>query len=273
MTVGGVRHMPELSVVMSVFNGGDELYKSIESILVQTFSDFEFIIINDGSFDNTAEILEAYTKKDNRIKVHSQNNKGLSNSLNYAVSIAGSPIIARQDADDTSLPERFEKQIIYLSANPSLSLIGTGFIERSKWDNFSRKHLNKFSPAQCRKNMIKGNFMCHSSIMFRKRVFEEVGGYNKDYCFAEDYKLYFDFLKISDIGVLPEVMVYKNTCDNSISVKNERKQRVCAIKAKYYAIKEGQYNILNFVYVIKSLIGYILPKSIKRIIDKLRYGF
>ena len=106
--------MPTISVIMPVFNGEQFLSKAIESILNQTFSDFELIIINDGSTDNTKKIIEKYKAIDKRIIVKNQNNKGLTKSLNIAISITKGEYIARHDADDISLPHRFEKQIFWL---------------------------------------------------------------------------------------------------------------------------------------------------------------
>ncbi len=115
---------PKVSVIMSVYNGDKYLREAIESILNQTFTDFEFIIVNDGSTDNSLEIIESYD--DERIKtINNKKNIGLTKSLNKALKFAKGKYIARQDADDVSLPNRFEKQVEYLDSHPEVALVGT----------------------------------------------------------------------------------------------------------------------------------------------------
>src|SRR3989337_2996755 len=117
--------MSKVSVIMSVYNGERHLRESVDSILNQTFQDFEFIIINDGSKDQSKYILESY--KDERIKLIHNKNMGLTKSLNIGISIAKGKYIARQDADDISEPERLKTQYDFMEANPGLGLIGSQF--------------------------------------------------------------------------------------------------------------------------------------------------
>ena len=115
---------PKVTVLMSVYNGERYLHESIESILNQTFKDFGFLIINDGSTDNTPKILKSY--KDQRIKIISnKNNLGLTKSLNKGIKLAKGEYIARQDVDDVSLSERLEKQVKFLNSYPSYAAVGT----------------------------------------------------------------------------------------------------------------------------------------------------
>lgn len=117
---------PKISVIMSTFNRANLLPRAIDSVLNQTFKDFEFIIINDGSEDETAEILKNYAQKDKRIIILDNNgHKGLVYGLNRALKIARGTYIARMDDDDRSLPERFECQINYLEEHPNVTVVGT----------------------------------------------------------------------------------------------------------------------------------------------------
>src|SRR6476646_1873373 len=116
---------PPISVVMAVYNSEQTAPESIESILQQTFSDFEFIIVDDGSTDSTGEILHAYARLDNRIKLYTQENLGLIASLNRHCRLAKGRYIARMDADDVSSPDRFEKQFGFLEAHPEIGVLGT----------------------------------------------------------------------------------------------------------------------------------------------------
>ncbi len=114
----------KLSVIMPVYNGQDFVSKAIESILGQTFSDFEFIIINDGSTDRTLKILESYQKKDKRIVLLNQENKGIAKSLNRGIAKAKGDYIARQDADDISFPDRLRNQVEFLDNNKDVGFLG-----------------------------------------------------------------------------------------------------------------------------------------------------
>ena len=123
MSVSSDTTMPLVSVIMAVKNGGDLVKEAIDSILIQSLTNFEFIIINDGSTDETLRTLQAY--RDPRILVVSQENQGLAKALNKGLMLARGKYIARQDHDDISLPTRLEKQVQYLEQHPRVGLLGT----------------------------------------------------------------------------------------------------------------------------------------------------
>src|ERR1700680_300023 len=115
---------PKVSVVMSVFNGQTFLSEAIESILGQTFRDFEFLIIDDGSTDRTAEILSTIAQSDGRIQIVSRSNKGRAISLNVGINLAAGKYIGRMDADDVALPRRLEQQVTFMEQHPGVVLLG-----------------------------------------------------------------------------------------------------------------------------------------------------
>ncbi|MBZ0310357.1 MAG: glycosyltransferase, partial [Anaerolineae bacterium] len=140
--------MPEISVVMSVYNGEAYLKQAVESILNQTFPDFEFIILNDCSIDRTANILQDYAERDSRIKIlHNEQNLGLTASLNRGLRAAQGAYIARQDADDISLPTRFAEQVHFLNQNPDVVLV-SGNIEQINAAGQVIGHLNRAAPPE-----------------------------------------------------------------------------------------------------------------------------
>ena len=116
---------PQISVLLPVYNGEKTIARAIESILNQDFKDFELIILDDGSKDKTLDICKDYQKKDSRIILVHHENKGLSATLNIGISLARGELIARQDSDDCSLPDRLEKQLNYMRANSKTVLLGT----------------------------------------------------------------------------------------------------------------------------------------------------
>ena len=120
---------PKISIIMSVYNGEDYLSEAIESVLNQTFKDFELIVINDCSTDSTGEILNRFAELDKRVKVHTNEvNLRLPSSLNKAIALAQGKYIARMDADDICLPERLEKQYKFMEDNPHISLSSCRFM-------------------------------------------------------------------------------------------------------------------------------------------------
>jgi glycosyltransferase involved in cell wall biosynthesis len=182
--------MTDISVVMPVYNGAQYLRESIESILNQTYKDFELLIFNDGSTDNSLEIIKSY--RDERIITLTQNmSQGCVVHLNHGIKIAKGKYIARMDADDISMPERFEKQIDFLENNPSISLVGCfGYYidSESKTTGMLPKPVG---PDQIQKSCLYYGPHIHPTIMFRKKVIQKIGNYREKYLFVEDIDLYY----------------------------------------------------------------------------------
>lgn len=183
---------PLVSIVMSVYNAEKYLAEAIESILNQTYKNFEFIIVDDGSTDNSASIIKNY--KDRRIKYFRQSNKGLAGALNLAIGKAEGKYIARMDADDISAPERIEKQVEWLEKNEHIAIAGTSF---ALIDEFGRPfkhsyHLDR--PEDLKLELFVRNPFGHGTIMLRRLVLEEVGPYQNSMPY-EDYELWWNILK------------------------------------------------------------------------------
>ncbi len=183
--------LPAISVLMSVHNGERYLKESVESILTQTFTDFEFIIIDDASIDTTANILESFAQKDPRIIViRNGQNLGLTKSLNKGLNLARAEYVARMDADDISLPERLQIQKDFLDHNPHIVCVGSSTIiidEHSKKLGIKKPPTN---PELLRFHMMLKNQMTHSSVMFRKESILSEGGYNEQLPYTQDYDLW-----------------------------------------------------------------------------------
>ena len=196
---------PKISVIMSVYNGERYLREAIDSILNQTFADFEFIIVNDGSTDSSPEIIRSYD--DERIRViNNETNIGLTKSLNKAITEARGEYIARQDADDISLPNRFEEQTMYFKHYPETALLGT-----SKYviDEDGKILGKRVSPANPSKSLLKANVLTHGSVMFKKAIVDELGGYNEILRYSQDYELWLRIAKHYEVRNLKQVL-YKS---------------------------------------------------------------
>ena len=199
------KSQPKVSVVMSVYNGEKHLRPAIDGILRQTFTDFEFIIINDGSSDGTDKILRSY--KDKRIRIINQPNHGLVYSLNKGVRLARGRYIARQDADDISLPNRFKEEVALLNKNDHLGLVGTFFtyIDEDTED----PGLTICMPTKdidVKRAFYITNPIGHGTAMYRKSVFSKTGYYTNAYGPTEDFELWRRIAEDWELCIIPKSM-------------------------------------------------------------------
>jgi glycosyltransferase involved in cell wall biosynthesis len=265
---------------MSVYNGEKYLKTAIESILNQTYTDFEFIIINDGSTDQSRDIICSYS--DNRIRLFDNIiNRGLIYSLNKGIEYSLGNVIARMDADDISLPTRFERQINFFNQNPDVSLVGSTAIYVD--ENGVEKSVREFSvPSNLiYSHLFFGNPFIHSSVIIKKNVFTKYK-YNKDFYLAEDYYLWSQIAKEYKVANISEPLVKYRHHDYSISLQKKIEQEECVKKVFDYhlsnillnnlpeKIKDLHYKLLNYKYDSKT-ISLKEIRQIHRWIKKLIY--
>src|SRR4030042_5762754 len=221
--------MSKVTVLMSVYNGERYLMEAIHSILNQTWRDFEFLIINDGSTDDTQNILTSFTDK--RIKIENNLiNIGLTKSLNRGLDLTNGDLIARQDADDISLPQRLERQISYFKSHPNIALLGT-------WANSidaNGKTISKIcpisDPSLLKWRLIFKNQIIHSSIMFDKKKVLTIGAYDTDIKYAQDYDLWSRIFMRYEVHQIPEIMIHLRNHSENISRKNLLEQKEAEIR-------------------------------------------
>jgi glycosyltransferase involved in cell wall biosynthesis len=238
---------PLVSVVMAVKNGEKLMREAVDSILNQTFKDFEFIIINDGSTDNTLEILSEY--QDPRIQVYSQENEGLARSLNRGVCLSTGKYIARQDHDDISLPTRLQKQVEYLEAHPECGLLGTAAEIWSPKGPTGRYHRHPTSNPLLKFELIFNNPFVHTSWMFRSDIVPQVGYYTIDPQREppEDYEYASRIASKFDVANLSEVLVIYREIPNSLSseIRPNQEAKIQTFKAKLAIISTENISFLN----------------------------
>ncbi len=200
--------MPKVSIVFPVYNGEKFLREAVESILSQTFTDFEFIIIDDGSTDDTSSILSDYQRQDNRICVYREEHQGLIASLNKGCGLAQGKYIARMDADDVSLPERLARQVAYLESHPEIGVLGCGVQviagdgKRTGRFQFPTEH----GVLRFRLCFYNALTFAHPAVVMRRELFERVGGYNPDMVHSEDYELWRRLCGLTRLSNLKEVL-------------------------------------------------------------------
>ena len=211
---------PKVSVIMSVYNGEKHLREAIDSILNQTLKDFEFIIVNDGSTDRTSEILQSY--HDSRIKITSnKENIGLTKSLNKALKLAKGEYIARQDADDISLPERLEREVSFLDKNKDVGLLG------SSWHTINTDG-KKTGISKSTSGRHAVHFMCHGTTLIRKNCLEEIGLYREIFGYAQDYDLWLRIADKFEVRNISKPLYKLRVYRNSISLSKKLQQDLYA---------------------------------------------
>lgn len=212
-----------VSIIMSVFNGEKYLNKAMDAILYQTFSDFEFIIINDGSTDRTNDILKSYT--DPRIRVFNQENRGLIQSLNRGISLASGEYIARQDADDISLPDRIKEQVKIMDNDPKIVLVGSSYYVINDNDDIIDFVKVPQSDTEIRWKMIFFNPFCHTSIIIRSETLKDKNlYYNENDVHAEDFGLWSRLLQYGDCYNIDKPFVKYRAHPNQISNVHSKTQ-------------------------------------------------
>ena len=216
---------PKISVIMSVYNSEKYLKEAVKSILDQTFTDFEFIITDDRSTDNSLSILEKYEKTDDRIVlVKNSENVGLTINLNRMIDLAKGDYIARMDADDISLPMRLKTQYDFMEINPEIGVLGT----HSKTFGLGVKEKilpRPISHEEIKANLLFENPMVHSSIFFRRSVINSQDTfYNEEFKIMQDYELWTRIINKTKFANLGEVLLEYRTSDTNICAVSEKKE-------------------------------------------------
>ena len=221
---------PKVSVVMPVYNCEKYVGKAIESILNQTFGDFEFIIIDDGSVDGSADILARYQQIDSRIQLYHQENQGIDSSRNRGCGLARGKYIAVMDSDDISLPERFAKEVSYMETHPEIGVLGS-WSQVIDGDDRVLRGRNVRSPTSPR---VMGWFLLftscvdHSSVMMRRELVEKLGFYQ-----MMDYDLYARANNITQIANLPGVLLQYRVWEGNDTKRNLQTNTQNVVKIMY----------------------------------------
>lgn len=254
--------MPKISVVMSIYKEPIEWIKaSIESVLCQTFSDFEFIIVNDNpsGTENTV-LLNSYVEKDNRIKIIlNEQNQGLTKSLNKALQVAQGDYIARMDADDICFPQRFAKQISFMELHRDCVALGSAarIIDENgktgrKWNVYEDWH-----QLQC--SILFYSPIVHPTAFFKRIVNGTAIKYDETFKYSQDYALWSSLIKNNVICNIPDVLLYYRLSSGQISSKNQMAQRECAIRIERTIINNMGYSCDDSI--IQSLASITKPQK------------
>lgn len=266
--------MPKISIIMGVYNCKNKklLKKSVSSIINQTFTDWEFIICNDGSTDDTFQFLQELEKLDNRIKVVSyKRNKGLSAALNYAMSFSSGEYIARQDDDDISYPERLEKELHFIESNNEYQIVGCiadVYDDSGIWGTFS---LNEKPKA---KDFMWNSQFLHPSVIMKKEAIKCVGGYRTAWETkkAEDYDLFMRMYAAGFRGYNIQEKLYKYKVVNGVNKYRTFIDYFQEAIVRVKGFKAMRLGLKSIPYVMKPIIIGLIPQCIFKKIKNKQYG-
>lgn len=202
---------PKISILMPVYNAERFLAAALDSILAQTFTDFELLILDDGSTDGSPELVRSY--QDPRIRYfQNRGNLGISATLNKGIELAAAPLIARMDADDICYPERLQKQYNYMQQHQECALVACWVRVVNEQGEFVRQ--DDFKSQYYYYNLTFECWIYHPTILFRKEAVQAVGGYTTPY--SEDFELFWQLSRIHKFYVLPEVLLDYRVTDQSL---------------------------------------------------------
>jgi len=228
---------PTISVVMPAYNAAPYLREAIASIVGQTERDFELILINDGSTDATHAIAQEFCAADPRIRYFTQDNCGLVATLNRGLELCRGEFIARMDADDIALPQRFEKQLALLRRKPDLVICGTAAILFGDVNGKSRKPT---SDRSCRSWQLLGPAFVHPTVMFRRSVVDRGIRYRSEFLHAEDYEFWFQLAALGGMENIREPLLrYRFHGGQVTSTKRLPQQRMHVEIARTHLAAEG----------------------------------
>lgn len=224
--------VPRVSVVMPVHNGALYLAQAVESILVQTFTDFEFVIVDDGSTDATPELLRRYEATDRRIRVYRQEKAGLPASLNHACRRARGAYLARMDADDIAFPDRFVRQVAFLDRNPRVALVGTAVVRIDGAGREIKRNVCPTSHAEIVEALREYTCFTHPTVMLRAEALAAVGGYREAYGPAEDHDLWVRLSERYELANLPDPLLYYRIYPGQVSFLQLEQQVLSVLGAR-----------------------------------------
>lgn len=259
----------KVSVVMSVYNAEKYLAEAVDSILSQTFTDFELILIDDKSTDGSGKILAQYAQADPRVVIlKNAENMGLTKSLNRGLAVAKGEYIARMDADDISVPDRFAKQVAFLDENPDYSFVSC--IGRYIDENGKEEQLRLFPETneEIYAMMLKVDAVMHPGVMFRRADIAKIGNYCEDFRVVQDYDLWFrgmaagyKFYNIQE----PLVLFRRN---DSYNTRKSKAYRMVDYQVRKKGYRINKVPVYKRGYLVVPLaLAYIPPK----LMDKMFY--
>lgn len=224
--------IPRVSVVMPVRNGAPYVARAIDSILAQTFTDFEFVIVDDGSTDSTPELLQRYQAADSRVRVDRREKAGLVASLNRGCGQARGAYLARMDADDIAFRDRFTRQVEFLDRHPQVAVVGSAVVRIDAAGREIKRNVCPTSHAEIVQALREYTCFTHPTVMLRAAALAAVGGYREAYARAQDYDLWLRLSERYELANLPDPLLYYRVYPGQVSVRHLEQQILSVVGAR-----------------------------------------
>lgn len=215
---------PKVSVIMPVRNGEPWLAAAVESVLAQSFTDFELLAIDDDSTDRTPELLSGFSARDARVQVLQPPTPGLVSALNAAIAVARGDYLARLDADDLALPGRLARQVAVMEREPRLGLLGSHAEIVDEADRPVGRLTPETDSARLKILLARTNPFVHSSLMLRTALVDRLGGYRAAFEAAEDHDLWLRIAEVAEVANLPEILIRYRRHPGNVTTRKEVRQ-------------------------------------------------
>lgn len=255
---------PKISILMGIYNCASTLAEAIDSILAQTYTDWELILCDDGSGDNTLAVAQSYVQRfpDKIILIQNETNMGLNYTLNHCLEHARGEFIARMDGDDLSVADRFEKELAALEADPSLSVVSCAMSYFDEHGTYTRSTLLPEYPEPAA--LVHGTIHCHAPCLMRAEAIRGVGGYSVDKKLlrVEDWHLWLKIYAAGGRGRnLPEVL-YQMRDDRNAAGRRKLRFRMNEAYVARLAVKKLKLPKWKYIYTLRPILVGLLPKSV-----------
>ena len=252
----------KVSIIMGIYNCADTLPEAMDSLLAQTFTDWELIMCDDGSDDHTLQVAKSYQTQypDRIILLSNVKNQGLNRTLNHCLAHASGTYIARMDGDDISLPARLEKEVSFLDAHPEFAIVSCPMIyfdENGDWGKGTS------IPDPTEADFVKGTPFCHAPCMVRAEAYRAVGGYseNRRTLRAEDYYLWFCMYAAGYRGAnLPEPL-YKMRDDENAYHRRKFRYALNEAYVRFNGYRMLKLPLRSYLYAVRPIVVNLLPKA------------
>lgn len=253
----------KISIIMGIYNCANTLDEAIESIMSQTYSNWQMIMCDDGSVDDTYSVANKYVEQypDKFVLIKNDKNRGLNYTLNHCLKYADGDYIARMDGDDISLPTRFEKEVEFLNNNPKYSIVSCQMVYFDDEGDF-RTSQDSGEPAISQ--FAKGTPFCHAPCMVRREAYMAINGYTESVkrLRVEDWDLWVRMYEKGYRGYSLNEPLYKMRDDRNAYSRRKFKFRINEARVSAYATKKLKLGIINYIWVFRPIIVGLLPNKL-----------
>ena len=263
--------MARVTVIMGIYNCSDTLGPALDSLLAQTFKDWDLIMCDDGSSDATYDVAERYraAHPEKMVLLKNERNMGLNHTLNRCLASAEGEYIARQDGDDLSMPTRFEKEVLLLDARPEIAIVSTAMTYFDESGTWGQSH--PVTTPQ-KEDFVAGTPFCHAPCMVRRMAYQAVGGYTEEegYLRVEDYDLWIKMYAAGFLGRNISEPLYAMRDDRSAYSRRRFKYRVNEFRVRIKAARLLHLPLKAYLYAFRPIVVGLLPQKVYETLHKKR---